>query len=457
MSGHILVVDDELSMCEMLQEGLSQQGFTVKSATNPTAALDLVREHDFDVVLTDVKLGDHDGIALCEQLVKDRPDALVVVMTAFGSMESAVAAIRAGAYDFISKPIQLESLALSMQRAVQHRRLREEVKRLRDSSATATSKAPGMIGESAAMRKIYALIDRIGDTDAAVLITGESGTGKELVAQALHKRSKRPGAFVAVNCAAVPAALLESELFGHMRGAFTDAKLSRKGLFQEADGGTLFLDEIGELPLEMQPKLLRVLQTQKVRPVGGNAEIDVNVRIIAATNRDLEQEISKGTFREDLFYRINVVPIQIPPLRGRGHDVLLLAQHFIERLDKNVVGLAPEAARKLLEYEWPGNVRELENCIECAAILARYDHITLADLPDKISRAQSTQTPMDGEDAQQFLTLDQLERRYIMRVISATGGNKALAARTLGLDRRTLYRKLERYAAEESAAAMQAS
>ncbi len=451
MSGRILVVDDEQSMCELLQEGLARQGFDVSTTTSATAALDLARENDYDVVLTDVKLGEADGIILCEQLVQNRPDVLVVVMTAFGSMESAVAAIRAGAYDFISKPIQLESLALSMQRAVQHRQLREEVKRLRDGTATGTRGMSGMVGDSPAMRKVYALIERIGETDAAVLITGESGSGKELVALALHKRSKRPGAFVAVNCAAVPAALLESELFGHMRGAFTDAKLSRKGLFQEADGGTLFLDEIGELPLEMQPKLLRVLQTQKVRPVGGNIEVDVNVRIITATNRDLEQEMAKGAFREDLYYRVNVVPLQVPPLRARGHDVLVLAQHFIERLDKNVVGLSSEAARKLLEYDWPGNVRELENCIECAAILSRFDHITLEDLPDKISKSQSTQLVADGDETSTFLTLDQLERRYIRRVIGAAGGNKALAARTLGLDRRTLYRKLERYAAEEAA------
>jgi len=339
-----------------------------------------------------------------------------------------------------------------MQRAVQHRQLREEVKRLRDST-TAGRGMPGMVGDSAVMRKVYALIDRVGETDAAVLITGESGTGKELVAHALHKRSKRTGNFVAINCAAVPASLLESELFGHMRGAFTDAKATRKGLFQEADGGTLFLDEIGELPIEMQPKLLRVLQTQKVRPVGGNAEVEVNVRIITATNRDLEQERAKGAFREDLFYRINVVPIHVPPLRDRGHDVLVLAQFFIERLEKKVVGLSSDAARKLLDYDWPGNVRELENCIECAAVLSRFDHITLEDLPEKLRRAQSTQLVVEGDDTSHFLTLDQLERRYIRRVIGAAGGNKALAARTLGLDRRTLYRKLERYAIEEAAAA----
>jgi len=456
MSGRILVIDDEQSMCDLLEEGLSRQGYEVKTVTSPTPALEQIRDHDFDAVITDVKLGEHDGIALCEQLLQQRPDVPVIVMTAFGSMESAVAAIRAGAYDFISKPIQFEQLRMSVQRAVEHRQLREEVKRLRDGTSVSRGSS-GMVGESSAMRRVYQLIDRIGETDAAVLITGESGTGKELVAAELHKRSKRPGAFVALNCAAVPANLIESELFGHTRGAFTDAKLSRKGLFQEADGGTLFLDEIGELPLELQPVLLRVLQTQKVRPVGGNTEVDVNVRIIAATNRDLEQEISKGAFREDLFYRVNVVPILVPPLRSRGHDVLLLAQHFIKRLDKHVVGLSSDAARKLLEYDWPGNVRELENCIECAAILSRYDHITLADLPEKIARAQSTSLVVEGDDTSSLITLDQLERRYIMRVISAAGGNKALAARTLGLDRRTLYRKLERYSAEDASASAQPS
>ena len=450
MNQNVLVVDDEPSMGEFLEEGLRMRGFGVTVATTANAALERARDTDFDVVLTDLKLGDADGIALCEQLVQRRPEVPVVVMTAFGSMESAVAAIRAGAYDFISKPIHLESLVLSLQRAIQHRQLREEVKRLRSNTPSDKQKIAGMIGDSPAMRRVYELVERVGNTEAPVLITGESGTGKELVALALHrKNTTRTGPFIAINCAAVPANLLESELFGHARGAFTDAKLARKGLFQEADGGTLFLDELGELPLEMQPKLLRVLQTQKVRPVGGNTEVDVNVRVIAATNRDLETEIEKGTFREDLYYRVNVVPIHVPPLRARGNDVLVLAQHFIDRLGKHVVGLSSEVARKLLEYDWPGNVRELENCIERAVILTRFDKLTLEDLPEKISKYQGTQLVIGGDDPAHFPTLDELARRYIQRVLTAVGGNKALAARMLGLDRRTLYRKLERYTADD--------
>ncbi len=453
MSQNILIVDDDASMGEFLEEGLRLRGFAATVATSAASALEHARDHDFDVVLTDLKLGEADGVALCEQLVHSRADVPVVVMTAFGSMESAIVAIRAGAYDFIAKPIHTESLVLSLQRAVQHRQLREEVKRLRRSTIGDKKHVDGIVGDSPAMRRVYDLIERIGDTEPPVLISGESGTGKELVALALHRKNgTRTGPFVAINCAAVPANLLESELFGHARGAFTDAKLSRKGLFQEADGGTLFLDELGELPLEMQPKLLRVLQTQRVRPVGGNAEVEVNVRIIAATNRDLEHEISKGAFREDLYYRVNVVPIHVPPLRARGNDVLLLAQHFIDRIGKRVIGLSSEVARKLLEYDWPGNVRELENCIERAVILTRFDKLTLEDVPEKIGSYRATQLVFGGgDDPATFPTLDELERRYIQRVLAAVGGNKALAARMLGLDRRTLYRKLDRYNASEQA------
>jgi len=308
----------------------------------------------------------------------------------------------------------------------------------------------GLGGESRAMLKVYDLIRRVASTDTTVLLSGESGTGKELVARALHTESTRAAQpFVAINCAAVPASLLESELFGHVKGAFTDAKATRKGMFEQATGGTLLLDEIGEMPLDMQPKLLRVLQERQVRPVGGNVVVPVDARIIAATNRDLESEVEEQRFREDLYYRLNVVQIHVPPLRARGNDVLLLAQHFVrkfaERMGKGVTGISSEAAKKLVEYDWPGNVRQLENSMERAVTLTRFEQLTVEDLPERISRYESSRMTIADVDSEHMLTLDQLEKRYIERVLKAAQGNKTQAARLLGVDRRTLYRKLERY------------
>src|SRR5690606_2490159 len=304
---------------------------------------------------------------------------------------------------------------------------------------------------SPAMRKVNDLIGRVAESDANVLITGESGTGKELVARALHMRSPRSGGpFVAVNCAAVPETLLESELFGHAKGAFTDARQARTGLFVQASGGTLFLDEVGEMPLGMQPKILRSLQERRVRPVGGNTEVPFDARLITATNRDLETEVAERRFREDLYYRINVVRIEVPPLRARGNDILLLAQHFIERAaqrsGKSVVGLVSAAAEKLLSYDWPGNVRELENCIERAVALTRFDQVTVEDLPEKVRNYQSSHIVVASDDPNELLPMQEVERRYIQRVLKSVGGNKTQAAKVLGFDRRTLYRKLDRYA-----------
>jgi two-component system response regulator HydG len=298
------------------------------------------------------------------------------------------------------------------------------------------------------------MIAQVSETDASVIISGESGTGKELVARALHRRSSRSGPFVAINCAAMPAALLESELFGHVKGAFTDARTAREGLFLRANGGTLLLDEIGEMPLEMQAKLLRVLQESKVRPVGGDREIEFDTRILAATNRDIESEIEEGNFREDLYYRLNVVRIHVPPLRSRGRDVLLLAQSFVERIakqtGKSVLGIASSAAQKLLEYDWPGNVRELENSIERAVVLTKFEDITVDDLPEKIRQHDSGTLVVAGDNPEEMPTLAEMERRYVERVLKVVSGNKTHAARVLGLDRRTLYRKLERFEREQS-------
>ncbi len=452
MKGRVLVVDDDAAMCELIVDGLAAHGHEAAAFSDATSALDALDGQDFDVVLADLQLGDESGLDLCRAIVERRPELPVVVVTAFGSFDSAVAAIRAGAYDFINKPFELGPLALVVARAVGHHRLRRELRRLRDVAAGARE-FEKMLGESRAMAKVFDLVSRLSDSDAAVLVRGESGTGKELVARALHARSRyADGPFVAINCAAVPASLLESTLFGHVRGAFTDAKTDRTGLFVDADGGTLFLDEIGEMPLSMQAKLLRVLQEKKVRPVGGSDEVSFDTRIVSATNRDLEEDVTTKRFREDLFYRVAVVTIEVPPLRSRGKDVLLLAQHFLAeegaRAGKEVSGITPEAARKLVDYDWPGNVRQLRNVLERAVALTRFDQITVDDLPDKIVSHRGTQLLLDEEDPETMPTLEELERRYIERVLKATSGNKTMAAKILGVDRRTLYRKLERFGEE---------
>jgi len=445
----LLVVDDDKEMCTLVEAGLSQGGYDVHGCTTGQQALDTLEQRDFDVIVADLKLTHMSGLALCEWVVANRPETPVIVITAFGTMDSAVAAMRVGAYDFINKPVQMDALKFAVDRAAKHRELGQEVVRLRRAVADSDTFAE-MLGESRAMRRLQDLIRRIEDSTATVLITGESGTGKELVARSLHARStRRDKPFVAINCAAMPPTLLESELFGHTRGAFTDAKQSRDGLFVQADGGTLFLDEIGEMPLEMQPKLLRALQEGRLRPVGGSKEVSFDTRIIAATNRDLESDIEEGRFREDLYYRINVIQLHVPALRSRGRDVLLLAQHFIQeaarRMEKPVEGLYEAAAQKLVDYDWPGNVRELQNCIERAVTLTRFDRIVAEDLPEKIRQHRGSQLVIHGGDPEELITLDQLEQRYIERVLQAAGGNKSQAARILGLDRRTLYRKLERH------------
>jgi DNA-binding NtrC family response regulator len=449
MQGRVLIVDDDQSLCETMEAALRRAGFQASWKMSADEALAVLEQQDLDVVVTDLNMRGMNGLALCERIAANRPDVPVVVVTAFGSMETAVAAIRAGAYDFINKPFEIEELKLTLEHAVQHRALRAEVKRLRQEVDRGTL-ASEIIGSSPSMRKVWDLIDRVAETDATVLITGESGTGKELVARALHNRSRRKaGAFVAVNCAAVPEPLLESELFGHVRGAFTDAKSSRRGLFLQANGGSIFLDEIGDMPLGMQPKLLRALQDKTVRPVGGDHEEPYDARLITATNQDLEQYVEDRRFREDLFYRINVVHIPVPPLRARGNDVLVLAQHFVkqfsEQLGKRILGMSSQVGEKLLAYRWPGNVRELQNCIERAVALTRYEELTVQDLPEKIRDYRDAPLFIPGEESVELLPMEEVERRHILRVLKTVGGNKTTAAEILGFDRRTLYRKLERY------------
>lgn len=446
-AGSILIVDDQQSMCEMLETDLRLRGHQTRWCLSAEAALDIVREHDVDVVLTDVRMPGTSGLQLCEELHRTRPDLPVVVMTAFGSLETAVSAMRAGAYDFITKPVELDLLALTIERAVERQQLGKQVKLLTEQQSPA-SPFGELLGDSPAMQRIYDQLPRLADSDASVLITGESGTGKELVARWIHDHSPRADKpYVAINCAAMSETLLESELFGHTRGAFTDARQDRKGLFLEAQGGTLLLDEIGDMPSAMQVKLLRALEENSLRPVGSDREIPFDVRVLAATHRDLETAVEDERFRADLFYRINVIQLHLPPLRARGTDVLLLAKnfvnHFANKAGRPIEGVDSAVAERLLAYSWPGNIRELRNVIERAVTLTRHNLLTVEDLPEKVREHRSSTVYIGGDDPAELVPMEEIERRYIAHVLKAVDNNQSQAARILGVDRKTLYRKLK--------------
>ena len=450
LNAHILLVDDDEVMRELVATALRTHLYTVDIVGDGASALAQVRAQDFDAVITDIYMPGMTGIDLCAELSTANPELPVILITGHGSMDTAIAAIRAGAYDFITKPVLIDALLIALKRAVSFHQLHREVRRLR-AVVEVSQRMDTMIGESPAIQRVYSLINRVADSDTSIFIGGESGTGKELVARALHARSTRKDApLIGINCAAMPLALLESELFGHVRGAFTDAKRARPGLFVQAQGGTLFLDEIGEMPLEMQSKLLRALQERKVRPVGGETEVPFDARLISSTNRDLETEVEEHRFRADLYYRINVVTISVPPLRARGNDILLLAQYFLskqaKKSGKSVSTISASAARKLLEYDWPGNVRELENCMERALALAAFSEVGVDDLPDKVRKHHSSQIVIDTANPEELLPLEEMERRYVNRALAAVGGNKTHAAKVLGIDRRSLYRRLDRLA-----------
>ncbi len=452
MAIRVLVVDDEPATCRMIEIRLQAQGHEVITMTDPSQVAEQARAFEPHVVLTDLNMAGVSGIDLCQQFSESWPDVPVIVITAFGTVDTAVQAIRAGAYDFIIKPFDVDTLTLAVERAFQHHELKSEVKRLRAAVGQA-GWGDDIIGSSPAVLELRSLLERVASGDTTVLITGETGTGKEVVARVLHHQGKRSkGRFVAVNCSALPEPLLESELFGYVRGAFTDARGSKVGLFREADGGSLFLDEIGDMPSGVQVKLLRALEDRRVRPLGGNSELAFDARIIAATNRDLEDAVQDGRFREDPYYRLNVLQIHLPPLRSRGGDILLLAQHFLmhfaRQAEKAVAGLSKPAAERLMAYSWPGNVRELRNAMERAVALTRFDHITVDDLPDRIRTFQSNHVVVAGDDLQDLVPLEEVERRYILKVLEAAGGNKSLAAERLGIGRRTLYRKLGEYGVE---------
>ncbi|MBN8616420.1 MAG: sigma-54-dependent Fis family transcriptional regulator [Deltaproteobacteria bacterium] len=444
MRGSVLVVDDDKGAGEVLRESLSLGGFDVRATMFPERVLAMLAERPAEVVLTDLRMGDMDGISLTREILRAHPHTAVVVITAFGSIRTAVDAIRAGAHDFLTKPFDLETVALTLDRAVEHARLLAEVTRLR--TALAPAGVGGILGSSPSIGRVHDLVRRVAPLDTGVLITGESGTGKELVARAIHDlspRAKHP--FVATNCAAMPETLIESELFGHVRGAFTDARSDREGLLSRAGKGTLLLDEIGDLPASTQAKLLRVLQERTFRPVGSDREQPLEARVLAATHKDLQGEISAGRFRSDLFFRLQVIEIIVPPLRLRGGDVLLLAGHFVmktcARMGRPTLEIPPAVGRALLAYDWPGNVRELANAIERAVALASSDALELSDLPDRIARPDRPAREADVE----LGSLEQAERRHVLRVLEATQGNKRLTAQILEVDRSTLYRMLDRW------------
>jgi DNA-binding NtrC family response regulator len=444
----VLIVDDDRAMREMLLALLEEEGLRAQAAASAQEALQLAGEQTFDVVLSDIQMPGEDGRQLVGALRALRPETPVILMTAFGSIDSAVESMRAGAFDYITKPFKRGAVLAALARAVERGNLEAENRRLR-RALDQTSAFGDLLGVSPQMRELFALIRRISHSASNVLITGESGTGKEVVARTLHftgVRAKRP--FIPINCTAMPEGLLESELFGHVRGAFTGAHVAKKGLFEEADGGTLFLDEIGDMAAGLQGKLLRVLQDREIRPVGGNRSVHVDVRIIAATNKNLKEEIDEGRFRQDLFYRLNVIPVHIPPLRERTDDVALLAEHFARKHSGGRPVRLSEAAReRLRRLPWEGNARELENAIERALALSAGDEISADDLPE-LTRPGVQEKDFEASllrvAVDRRLTLRELGNRYVDEILALTGGNKVQAARILGINRRTLYRRGER-------------
>jgi DNA-binding NtrC family response regulator len=441
---HILVVDDDAAVVDYLVEMLGDAGYQATGTTSPADALRRVAEATCDLVVSDIEMPGMKGLELMERIQEVRPNQLVLLITAYGSIELAVKAVRQGACDFVAKPFPIEELLLAIERAFREREMRREIVRLRTRIDDVA--AGGFIARSRSMRRVVELVERAARGDSSVLITGESGVGKGAVAKLVHDRSARAaGPFVQLNCAALPATLAESELFGVRRGAYTDARESRPGLFAQAGRGTLFLDEIGEMPLEVQPKLLQALETKRVRPVGSGDEVPVDVRIVAATNRPLEEALRERRFRPDLFYRLNVIRVDIPPLRDRPEDVEALVDVFLNRAGevggRRVLGVSKDAMRWLLGHDWPGNVRELANRIERAVALSEHDTLVLEDVAPEAVEAGEAAGDLLGDAVDRAAPLAEVEREYIERVIAAHGGNKAQAARALGIDRRTLYRR----------------
>ena len=445
----VLIAEDDRVARELLEEILRRDGHEVDAVASGDEAIRHAGE-GHDLVISDVRLGDGpSGMDVLAAFQERTPQTPVILITAFGDVTGAMEAIQRGAYDYVSKPFNIEELALTVRRSLERRRLVEENRALRQQLGHKPSQLEDIVGRSAAMLDVYKMVARVASTMSTVLVIGESGTGKELVARAIHSHSPRARApFVAVNCSALSESLLESELFGHERGSFTGAIATKRGLFEEASGGTLFLDEIGEIPMKMQMQLLRVLQEGEIRRVGGNESIKVDVRVVAATKKDLEAVVKAGRFREDLFFRVNVVTIRIAPLRERPSDIPLLVEHFLQKHQSREglldAGIAPEAIRALERHSWQGNVRELENTVERALALSKDGFISPQDLPNEIADLVEIPAPVNGRLIDDRPTLDELQHRYLELVLRETGGNKKRAAEILGIDRRTLYRMLER-------------
>lgn len=444
-SAHLLIVDDDQVTLDLLKEVLLKEGYQVATASSGEEAIALGKDHLFDIVITDVRMRNKDGMEVLKSFKKISPETSVIMITAFGSMDTAIEAIREGAFDYISKPFKLEEIKYTVKRSLEQKKILEENKFYRQELID-KYQIKNVIGRTPQMLQVYKTIAKVADSKSTILLYGERGTGKELVARAIHynsNRNNRP--FIPVDCASLVETLMESELFGHVRGAFTGALSTKRGLFEEADGGTLFLDEIGNLSLSIQAKLLRFLQEHEFKRVGGTENIKVDVRVIAATNQPLEPLIKNGKFREDLFDRLNVVSITLPPLRERKEDIPLLANHFLQRFSqenrKDITHFSPEALDLLTQYSWPGNVRELEHTIERAVILSTHPLILPEDLPKKIwDEIKTPEFKIDKE----FLPLREVERRYVLKVLQETGGNKKKASEILGIDRTTLYRILEK-------------
>ncbi|HKC86724.1 MAG TPA: sigma-54 dependent transcriptional regulator [Blastocatellia bacterium] len=450
LSKHILVIDDDLDTCNFLREIFEDEGFKVSSALDADAALDAARSRRFDLIVSDINLNDRlNGIALLKTFRDVSPSTQVILISGFGTLETAIESVREGAFDFISKPFNVQEVIAVSRRAIESGGEEasagsEDLKELHSRYASS-----GLVGHSRQMIELYKEVARVAAYRSTVLIIGESGTGKELVARAIHSNSPRAAQpFVAVNCGALAETLLEAELFGHTRGSFTGAIADKKGLFEEAEGGTIFLDEIGETSAALQVKLLRALQEGEIRRVGATKSVKVDARVIAATNRNLEDEVKAGRFREDLYYRLSVITLRVPPLRERREDIPLLAHHFLRRTLEETgkrVTLSEKALEALKNHDWSGNVRELENSIEHAVLHSRGQNITEDDLPARLKAPRESPLTLEEKLFTGLPTLEEVERRYLIHVLEAVNGNRTRAAEVLEIDRRTLYRMAERF------------
>jgi len=443
----VIVVDDDREMANVLCDVLTEAGYRALSAGSGKEAVTLVKEQDPDLLITDLRMSGMSGHQLQIELKRIAPGLPVIIITAFGSIPTAIESMKLGAFDYLTKPFGNDELLLVVSRALEDCKLRQEVRRLRSELARSYG-LPNIIATDPKMIAVLGMIEQIADSSASVLITGESGTGKDLIARALHFSSaRRDGPFIPINCAAIPENLIESELFGYVKGAFTDARQGKTGLFVAARGGTLFLDEIGEMPPPLQAKLLRAIEDKRIRPLGAIEETSIDVRIVAASNTDLDKAIAEGKFRSDLYYRIATVTLAVPPLRERPHDVALLAKHFLIRASaeaaKNVLDLDPDAMACLTRYRWPGNVRELQSAIQTGVILCRESKLGVKDLPARVTGGGVPSAKILEDLVQRRLSLDQLEREYVRAVLESVNGNKTEASVILQIDRKTLYRKLE--------------